>query len=473
MRTVIGRLAAVAALASSSLLATAAPSSAAPQPITFAVVGGSIDIGEGEDAFPPIEFPQGTGLTGTLDDESGALDVTLLVPEIQIDYELSPGAPIPLVITITQVGPGNGSIDPDTGDAELDITLDVGIGSPVLGEALGPDCSVGPIPIQFSSSDPGAPFDGDAGTLALAAAGFTIPAASDCGSFDAIISDGLGLPRSDTAALVQLQEGEIPTPPPTTTTTTTAPTAPPTTAPVAPPPPPPAAPPSAGSHLPGASISPLYTCAGADAATDALLDLLGDEPLAFSPRVSVGAISPSPEQGASFTASFTGQLSLAADLVSSIMAVGITEATVSNLSVPVRPNAGVSGEPVVMAPPARTFTLVSGQPLSFTIGPFDGTFTRTSAIGQPVAWEVGELAVTLTGSLGGSPIEVNLLCSPSGTTVLSMLDGSGSAPAGGVLPRTGSSDALLAGGAMSLLLLGGTLILGQRRLRRRSAAHLA
>jgi hypothetical protein len=445
------RLAVVVAITAMSLVAAVTPSSAAPQDISFAVVGGSITIGAGDDQLE-IEFPDGTGVTGTWDDVTGAVDATLVVPVIDVDYEFTEGVLIPLTITITQNGPATGSIDPQTGAGELALSLSVGVGSSAL--AIPPGCTVGPVDLAFSTDEPGVPMDFDAGTLTLAAAQFEIPEATGCNGLTALINDGLGLPRSDTAAVAVLQQGGIEAPPPTTE------------APA--PPPPPAAPVDAAWHLPGGSINPTYTCAGADAATQTLLDVLGDEALSFAPTLAMAPIAPSPNQGEQFTASFTGGLNLDSELVDSVLAVGVTEATVSNLAIPVIPIDGVSGETFVMRPPDQSFTLSPGQPLSMTVGPFDATFTRTSAIGERIAFEVGELTVTLGATLGGSPVELHLACQPSGDMVLSMVDVQGATAPAGILPVTGSStttDPVLVGAG--LLLLGVGLVGAQERLSRR------
>jgi len=183
----------------------------------------------------PLDLPDGdppaegrTQLTGTWDEATGELRVTLRVPAFtaQVQTPLLPD-PIPTTMHVTQVGEAVGSLDPSTGAMRLTIVLDTRLTSPdpLFAQFLGSTCTIGPATLELVTT---AGFDLDATdpVATLTATGFTFPAAHGCGvggDLDATLNPALGLPTDDTEATMTLRfvrGGLDPDPDPEQTTTT-------------------------------------------------------------------------------------------------------------------------------------------------------------------------------------------------------------------------------------------------------------
>ncbi len=169
-------------------------------------------------------------------------------------------------------------------------------------------------------------------------------------------------------------------------------------------------------HLAGASTTPTYTCTGADATSQTLLDVLAEGAVNFEPTLTVDPVAPVPAQGDAFTARFSGSLAVDPDIVASVIEAGITTASLSEVTIRVLPGVGVEGEELVAEVPPATFTLEPDQPVGLDVGPFEQQFTRTDAAGQPVSFEAGPMTITIGAALAGAPIELRLSCEPGGAT---------------------------------------------------------
>lgn len=268
-------------------------------------------------------------------------------------------------------------------------------------------------------------------------------------------------------------------------------TPPPPPPPVEPPTAPPASPPPsggpgavggpggggkpAGSHLPAVTSQATYECSITDPAVRSMIETLTRTPvdsLAVNPVLTMAAVSPSPAQGASFTATFSARLSLPSDIVDQVVGLGIAEATISDVEWAVHPEAGVTGEPILARPPAQQVTLAAGRPAGGDFGPFSGAFTRTSAVGEPVSFRFDALSVTIGVAAFGQDLSVPLRCTPVAGNVLTTVDQAGTAVLGrSLLPATGAGDATRQLVVLALALLAAGFVLSGAdapvRLRRR------
>ncbi len=145
--------------------------------------------------------------------------------------------PVPTSFTMTQLGAGFGSLDPDTGAFRFDVSVNTKLGSPepVFAGFIGENCVLGPTSLTLTSD---APFDLATAvpTAHVSDVGFSFPAARGCGdngSMDQVLNPALELPTTATRAdmTLALIQGAPGVPSPTTlpagttlpTTTTTLP----------------------------------------------------------------------------------------------------------------------------------------------------------------------------------------------------------------------------------------------------------
>lgn len=206
-------LALVLAAAFALVLLVGGPSGAAPQDANFAVQSGSLSVGASTFTLDPAD---GGGFTGTYDDETGALTGTLLLPPIvtELDVTNPPVGIVDVVITITQDGPGTGSIDPETGAATFDATVTLGIAASLAGSPVTPEgCRITPVDLTFEGT-----YDADTMVLSLSDQGFVLPPSTGCEAAGPLIDGAL---TGETSAVLELVSTDEPIVPPTTTTTTT------------------------------------------------------------------------------------------------------------------------------------------------------------------------------------------------------------------------------------------------------------
>lgn len=112
-------------------------------------------------------------------------------------------------IRITATQDATGTLDPLTGKTTLNASLRVdadpdGSAPP----SFGSDCHIGPIAVALSSTKSGGVgYDTSTGKVTVADSGFAVPGATGCGSilfvnYNSEINDALGLPTSDTSAVI-------------------------------------------------------------------------------------------------------------------------------------------------------------------------------------------------------------------------------------------------------------------------------
>lgn len=205
------RIAAVVGAA--ALLATFAtgvqPASAATESFTFDL-SGTITVG----GPPDLTLPAGSTITFDHDPATGAVtNAVANIPTFDRGQVSGPQA----LITLTNTAPGTGTWDRATGAASLAISLGVSLEIPLL-EAT---CDLGaPIVLELGTSEPGGqPVVGDPATGTVAAYEFEVAdvfSNATC-SEDSVtlVNDFLGLPTTESAAILTVTEQKPPVPAPT------------------------------------------------------------------------------------------------------------------------------------------------------------------------------------------------------------------------------------------------------------------
>ncbi len=179
-----------------------------------------------------------------------------------------------------------------------------------------------------------------------------------------------------------------------------------------------------GRFLQGGDIDVVYTCTGADAATQTILNSILLSTFTIDANVRSAAVEPSPSPGEDFDMEFTWDFTLPTNLVQT--AVDLEQATLTisgddRVSVV----SGATGADAVGTGGPETLEMGDGTvPVGFTHGPFTATFNRTAAVDEPITFAPGQITnktVTATG------ITLNIVCDPDGTTMV-LNDETGVAP---------------------------------------------
>ncbi|HET8930525.1 MAG TPA: DUF5722 domain-containing protein [Acidimicrobiales bacterium] len=196
--------------------------------VVFEVTAGSFQIGNAGTVTLPDGDPEGEGrtyLVGSWNEATGALDVQLLVPTFTslVQTTILPD-PVPTSFTMTQIGAGFGSLDPDTGAFRVDLSVNTKLGSPdeLFAGFIGANCVLGPTSLSLTTQ---VPFDLTAAVPTADAAdeGFAFPAARGCGdngNMDQVLNPALELPTTTTRAAMSLAMIQGAPGAPTTTSTT-------------------------------------------------------------------------------------------------------------------------------------------------------------------------------------------------------------------------------------------------------------
>jgi hypothetical protein len=176
--------------------------------VVFEVTAGSFQIGNAGTVPLPDGDPESEGrtyLAGSWNRTTGALDLQLLVPTFTspVQTTILPD-PVPTSFTMTQIGAGFGSLDPDTGAFRFDVSVNTKLGSPepVFAGFIGENCVLGPTSLTLTSD---APFDLATAvpTAHVSDVGFSFPAAHGCGdngSMYQVLNPALELPTTATRA---------------------------------------------------------------------------------------------------------------------------------------------------------------------------------------------------------------------------------------------------------------------------------
>jgi hypothetical protein len=193
-------------------------------------------------------------------------------------------------------------------------------------------------------------------------------------------------------------------------------------------------------------------------------------------------VVPAPDQGDEFPIGFRWDVTLDSGLVDTIRGLGIDSLAISDASYTTKALGGATGPDVIGSPPDRTVPIGTGA-VTFHEGPFKGTFTRTSAVGDPITFAPG--TVKVAAKPAGFPNPFNLSCTPAAaTSPLSLVDQQGTPPpsspttdatvlgetvdstsgSSDPLPRTGAPDSTLVLLGLSIVLidLGYLLVTAQR-----------
>ena len=199
-----------AGAAATALLATAAigMSSASAEVIQIdgASITGSLTVA-GKDAALPV----GTSVSGSYDDESGALALTVTAPQGQLVAAVAGVGDVPVLYQLSNPGGVNGTVTDGAVTATGNFQLDIVRAELGAGVDLAP-CSFGPIEMELT------------GTLAdnvltLSDPDFTIPSTTDACAGLASLIDPQVASQGNTANLVA--NLDLPAEQPTTTSTST------------------------------------------------------------------------------------------------------------------------------------------------------------------------------------------------------------------------------------------------------------
>lgn len=206
------RLAAALVVAATFILVPGSPGSAAPTSVSIPVNGGAMSVNGTVITF--LENP-GAVLSGTYDPATGEFSGNLVIPGFGQTDETSLGNGFAL--TFPEISaPVTGTI-PQTGSGTLgSVGWVVGVSLTGPFEFTSSPCSATIAPLTFTTT-----FDAGAGTLALTATGFTIPAVTcdevgDEGVANAVLAlpttlTSLALSSSNASALAAPQEPTRPT----------------------------------------------------------------------------------------------------------------------------------------------------------------------------------------------------------------------------------------------------------------------
>lgn len=175
------------------------------------------------------------------------------------------------------------------------------------------------------------------------------------------------------------------------------------------------------------------TCLGADANSQAALDMLGQlatpkqpPPVSLSASANVTANVPANlDTGGSAPVSFGAQLVLPQSLIDTAVGFGITSIGVSNLVMGVRASGGGTGGPFNGAPTSFTINL---SPLNVPTISASGTVNITDASKPTLFAVVDPVTFTVAISLGGNTSTINLTCAVPAGTYVGAINGSIPAP---------------------------------------------
>jgi len=186
------------------------PASAAPQPLSLAMVeeGGQLKLAA---AAEPFIMENPTTLGGTIDDETGVIsDVSFSTPEINFQQEAS-GLPVDITAKFSQPSLGTGNAD-GLGNVELRVAIKLDIHVDVGGGAIVTDCVSSPVNLRLVST---APYDAATQRVTLADPNFTIPPVANDGICNSLVSGPINEQLAGPGNSIQLLvEGPIALPPP-------------------------------------------------------------------------------------------------------------------------------------------------------------------------------------------------------------------------------------------------------------------
>jgi hypothetical protein len=194
------------------------------------------------------------------------------------------------------------------------------------------------------------------------------------------------------------------------------------------------------SSGPAAAATIDVECVGADENSQTILGVLGDGTI--DAGVS-GRIDPTSVESGTNTLDFFVGLELPQSLIDTAVGAGITSAELRDVNFTIAAGSGVTGADVVGEPADQTISFTSGVP-DIEVGPFAGTFDVTAADFETVEWNLTDASMQIGVTLGGNPIDINIVCDQVGTgalvlaTVLPPVDASG--PVVGPLEATTDED---------------------------------
>jgi hypothetical protein len=181
-----------------------------------------------------------------------------------------------------------------------------------------------------------------------------------------------------------------------------------------------------GRFLPAGTATATYTCMGADADTQALLDAVGLSTFSVPASITSAAVDPSPSPGEDFQMAFTWTFTLPANLAGIAVSLGVSQLNITNSVDPMNAVSGVTGDVVGHGSPVSVLLGDGTHDVSYSEGPFTGTVHRTAAVDEPIVFAPGNVTNTSTPAELGLPL--NIACTPGSVVNLSVVDQDGVAP---------------------------------------------
>jgi hypothetical protein len=190
------------------------------------------------------------------------------------------------------------------------------------------------------------------------------------------------------------------------------------------------APTSANAVIPNSALVPAgpatftSSCTGADDLTNTLLNGVPGltNPILLPTQITTNSIE-SPADGETFTLDLTWEFTLPASVAGVAVGLGNTSLTQQNSTLPLIAQSGATGTSVGTFPGPQTISLGDGtQDVKFQ-QTTTGTFTRAGT-GTPVVLSPGQVTTSSATSLA----TLNLLCTPTGVTPLTLNDKAGPPP---------------------------------------------
>jgi len=175
--------------------------------------------------------------------------------------------------------------------------------------------------------------------------------------------------------------------------------------------------------LPAGTATATSICTGADADSNTLLDAFGFNNLPVQQVFTSDAVD-SVDQGGEQPFSFHVATTLDQTLVSGSVALNVTSLQFDNATGALTATAGATGD--ISGTASVGVPLGDGSAaVTYDIGPFSGTVTRTGAIGDPITFVPGVSMASITpfaGDMALLPQPINVICTPGDIVPLTVVD---------------------------------------------------
>ncbi|MEO7574033.1 MAG: hypothetical protein ABIX10_16525 [Acidimicrobiales bacterium] len=215
--------------------------------------------------------------------------------------------------------------------------------------------------------------------------------------------------------------------------------------------------------LTAGSVDVVYTCTGADPATQSLFAAIFPGGMfTLDANITTLAVEPSPSPGEEFDLEFTWNFTLGPALVATSVDLAVEQLNVTGTE-RIGVSSGVTGPDSVGTDGPTPVVIGDGSvAVGYTHGPigdggYTSTFTRTAAVDEALVFAPGNVTSTVVTSPSG--ISLSIACTPDGS-LLTLTDQDGVAPVTTTTTRpavvTTTTVAGGTGGATSTTVAGGS-----------------